>query len=176
MTTREARGAVTATVDTPLGRLGLEAEGGALVAIRFAAPGERACPAPERGPEAAVLREAASQLAQFFEGRRASLDLPMAPRGTPFQRAVWAAVAAIPAGETRTYGELAAALGRPRAARAVGAANGANPLALAVPCHRVVGANGALTGYAWGLEKKRWLLEHEGALARPARARARRRP
>lgn len=174
--TRRGKRAATATVDTPLGRLGLEAEGGALVAIRFGRPGERACAPPERGPEAAVLREAASQLEAFFAGRRASLELPLAPRGTPFQRAVWAAVAAIPAGETRTYGELATALGRPRAARAVGAANGANPLALAVPCHRVIGSNGALTGYAWGLEKKRWLLDHERALtARPEPA-ARRRP
>jgi O-6-methylguanine DNA methyltransferase len=82
-------------------------------------------------------------------------------RGTPFQRAVWDALVAIPAGETRTYGALAAALGRPAAARAVGAACGRNPIGLLVPCHRAVGADGSLTGYAWGLARKRWLLERE---------------
>jgi methylated-DNA-[protein]-cysteine S-methyltransferase len=83
--------------------------------------------------------------------------------GTDFQRSVWKALRAIPAGETRTYGQLAAAIGSPKAVRAVGLANGRNPVALIVPCHRVIGANGTLTGYAGGLERKRWLLQHEGA-------------
>jgi methylated-DNA-[protein]-cysteine S-methyltransferase len=108
----------------------------------------------------------------YFKGDLCALDsAPLNPAGTPFQRAVWALVRAIPAGETRSYGEIARALGRPGASRAVGAANGANPVCLAIPCHRVIGASGALTGYAWGLHRKRWLLAHENpaALDKPRR-------
>ena len=98
----------------------------------------------------------------YFAGDLTALDgLAVRTNGTDFQRAVWAALRAIPAGETRTYGQLAAAIGSPRAVRAAGLANGQNPIAIVVPCHRVVGADGALTGYAGGLERKRWLLEHE---------------
>ena len=111
--------------------------------------------------DAAVLREAAAQLRAWLAGERGTFSVGLDQPGTPFQRAVWDALRAIPPGETRTYGALAAALGRPGAARAVGAACGRNRLALFVPCHRAVGADGALTGFAWGLERKRWLLEHE---------------
>jgi methylated-DNA-[protein]-cysteine S-methyltransferase len=115
-----------------------------------------------------LLDRAARQLDEYFTRRRASFDLPLAPRGTALQREVWAALAEIPIGETRTYADLARRVGRPSAARAVGAANGKNPLSIVIPCHRVIGASGALTGYAGGLDAKRWLLEHErGAL--PAR-------
>lgn len=105
----------------------------------------------------------ASVRAYFGGDARALEGLSVATGGTPFQREVWAALRAIPAGETRSYGQLAAAIGRPKAVRAVGLANGANPVGIIVPCHRVVGANGTLTGYAGGLERKRWLLAHEAA-------------
>lgn len=100
----------------------------------------------------------------YFAGDARALDgLTVKTGGTEFQRSVWAALRAIPAGETRSYGQLAAAIGSPKAVRAAGLANGQNPIAVIVPCHRVIGANGTLTGYAGGLERKRWLLAHEGA-------------
>ena len=102
------------------------------------------------------------QLRSYFAGERLAFDLPLAPRGTVWQRGVWAALRDIPAGETASYGTIAARLGRPAASRAVGAAIGRNPLAIVVPCHRVIGSDGALTGYAGGLHRKRWLLAHEG--------------
>ncbi|MBJ7354427.1 MAG: methylated-DNA--[protein]-cysteine S-methyltransferase [Thermoleophilaceae bacterium] len=101
------------------------------------------------------------QLNEYFAGERDAFDLPLRPEGTEFQRAVWRALEAIPYGETRSYGEIAVAVGRPRAARAVGMANNRNPIAVIVPCHRVIGAGGALVGYAGGLERKTWLLAHE---------------
>ncbi|MBU1385908.1 MAG: methylated-DNA--[protein]-cysteine S-methyltransferase [Alphaproteobacteria bacterium] len=102
----------------------------------------------------------------YFDGDLAALDgVAVKTGGTTFQRTVWAALRAIPAGQTRSYGQLAAAIGSPRAVRAAGLANGQNPVALIVPCHRVIGSTGALTGYAGGLERKMWLLRHEGALA-----------
>lgn len=118
--------------------------------------------APGRAPDG--VRAA---LDAYFKGEARALDgLAVKTGGTEFQRTVWAALRAIPAGETRSYGQLAAAIGKPTAVRAVGLANGANPVGVIVPCHRVVGANGTLTGYAGGLERKRWLLAHEGARAR----------
>lgn len=103
-------------------------------------------------------------LERYFAGDLGAIEaLTVATGGTAFQREVWAALRTIPAGETRSYGELAEALDRPRAVRAVGLANGANPIGIVVPCHRVVGKGGALTGYAGGVERKRWLLAHEGA-------------
>ena len=103
-----------------------------------------------------------SQLREYFTGTRRVFDLPMLPVGTDFQRAVWQRCAEIPYGETMTYGQLAESIGRPKAARAVGAALGANPLWIVVPCHRVVGASGSLTGFAGGLDAKAWLLSFEG--------------
>ena len=141
------------TVGSPLGPLTVETANGAVTAIRFSGG---ASDAPEP-----VAREAAGQLEAFFQGSRRSFDLPLAPAGTDFQKAVWTALAQIPYGETVTYGELAARIGRPGAARAVGRACGANPIPVILPCHRVVGKNGALTGYAGGLERKRLLLALE---------------
>lgn len=113
----------------------------------------------------ALLAECRAQLTAYFAGDLREFSLPLAPRGTPFQMSVWDALRQIPFGETRSYGALAAALGRPGSARAVGAANRTNPIGIVVPCHRVIGADGALTGYAGGIERKKFLLEHEGALA-----------
>lgn len=108
-----------------------------------------------------LLQRAAAQIEAWLAGRITAFDLPLAPQGTAFQQAVWQALARIPYGATRTYGELAAGLGRPQAARAVGAATGRNPLSLIVPCHRLVGRQGQLTGYAGGLDRKRALLALE---------------
>ncbi|WP_297722077.1 methylated-DNA--[protein]-cysteine S-methyltransferase [Intestinimonas sp.] len=117
----------------------------------------------DREEETPLLRRARRELLAYFAGERRAFDLPLAPAGTDFQRAVWAALAAIPYGQTRTYGALAAAIGRPRAVRAVGQANHKNPLPILLPCHRVVGKGGALTGYAGGLDLKRALLTLETA-------------
>ncbi|HVJ94578.1 MAG TPA: methylated-DNA--[protein]-cysteine S-methyltransferase, partial [Labilithrix sp.] len=103
----------------------------------------------------------------YFAGQRTSFDLELAPRGTPFQRDVWRALLSVPYGRTTTYSAIARSIGRPLAVRAVGAANGRNPLAIVVPCHRVIGNDGSLTGYAGGLDNKRFLLELEARRARP---------
>ena len=112
-----------------------------------------------------AMRELAARVVAFVGDTSASLDLPLDIRATPFQLAVWRELCAIPPGTTRSYGEIAQRLGRARGARAVGRANGSNPLAVLIPCHRVVGADGKLTGYRWGLEYKRRLLEHERAIS-----------
>jgi methylated-DNA-[protein]-cysteine S-methyltransferase len=114
---------------------------------------------PQRDAEAA--RTATAQLSEYFAGERREFALPLAPRGTEFQRRVWQELREIPHGRTQSYGDIAAAIGRPTASRAVGAANGRNPISIVVPCHRVIGASGALTGYAGGMDRKRWLLNHE---------------
>ena len=103
------------------------------------------------------------ELERYFSGALRHFTAPFAPRGTAFQLRVWAELLAIPYGETRSYREIAAAIGRPKATRAVGQANGRNPISLIIPCHRVIGQDGGLTGYGWGVERKRWLLAHEGA-------------
>ncbi len=108
-----------------------------------------------------MLAEAADQLAQYFAGERTEFDLAVAAVGTSFQQLVWRALTTIPFGETWTYGELARAIGRPSASRAVGSANSKNPLGIIVPCHRVIGTSGELTGYAGGMAAKKWLLGHE---------------
>ena len=113
----------------------------------------------EPGRVAAARRE----VADYFNGKRDAFTLKLAPSGTPFQQSVWAALQRIPFGETRTYGQLAAELGNPGASRAVGRANATNPIALIIPCHRVIGSDGAMTGFAFGEDIKRWLLAHEGA-------------
>lgn len=145
---------------SPLGSLELVLDDrGRLLVLEFAsgrATGDGGFPAFE------VPEGVGAALDAYFGGDLRALDaLEICPSGSPFRLAVWWAVRAIPAGTTTTYGSLAASLGRPAAARAVGRANGANPLAIVVPCHRVVGTDGSLTGYAGGLERKRWLLEHE---------------
>jgi methylated-DNA-[protein]-cysteine S-methyltransferase len=155
----------TATFPTPLGNFSVAIDAaGAVVATAFggaaALAGRRAgChPAADRKRTAGVRR----QIGEYFAGRRRGFELALAPGGTPFQQRVWAALAAIPYGQTVSYGELAARLGAPRSARAVGRACGANPVCLLVPCHRVVGADGSLTGFAFGARLKARLLAREG--------------
>lgn len=123
------------------------------------------CPPPGAGwvEDAGPFTEVRRQLEEYFAGVRRRFELALDPPGTGFQREVWRALGEVEHGHTTTYGELARRLGRPNAARAVGAANGANPISIIVPCHRVVGADGALTGYGWGTERKAWLLRHEAA-------------
>lgn len=144
----------TRAIKTPIGPLTLEADENAVTAIHFSAGG-----AQDASP---LLDATEAQLREYFAGARRTFDLPLAPHGTAFQRRVWAALRTIPYGETRTYGELAAAIGSPNASRAVGMANHRNPIPIIIPCHRVIGANGTLTGYAGGLEIKRRLLALEG--------------
>lgn len=144
----------TRAIKTPIGPLTLQADEVAVTAIRFGAGG-----AQDASP---LLDAAEAQLREYFAGARRTFDLPLAPHGTAFQQRVWAALRAIPYGETRTYGELAAAIGSPNASRAVGMANHRNPIPIIIPCHRVIGANGTLTGYAGGLEIKQKLLALEG--------------
>lgn len=144
-------------VDTPFGPMVLEGEE---TLTRLWLP--NALPDNQgRGEESPLLRAARTQLLEYLSGARRSFDLPLDPAGTAFQRSVWEALRAIPYGQTRTYGEMAAAVGRPRAVRAVGQANHVNPLPIFIPCHRVVGKNGALTGYAGGLDLKGALLALE---------------
>lgn len=123
---------------------------------------------PQKQPDwrwdLAPFKAVIAQLDEYFERRRRVFELPLAPQGTAFQQRVWAALLEIPFGVTISYGELATRLGDPKASRAVGLANGRNPISLIVPCHRVIGANGNLTGYGGGLDRKEWLLRHEGAL------------
>ena len=116
------------------------------------------------GETRGLLDRVEAQLIEYFAGKRTTFDLPLEPSGTDFQLSVWELLRGIPYGVTTSYGELARRLGDPKATRAVGAANGANPIPIIVPCHRVVGSKGELTGFGGGIERKRWLLEHEGAL------------
>jgi methylated-DNA-[protein]-cysteine S-methyltransferase len=115
-------------------------------------------------PTLPVLLQLRTELDEYFAGTRKSFNVKLAPEGTEFQRAAWTALTKIPFGQTRSYGEQAASIGNPKAVRAIGAANGKNPIAIVVPCHRVIGANGTLTGYAGGLDKKEFLLKLEGIL------------
>ena len=151
------------STDSPVGTLTLVASDAGLVAVLWPddAPGRVRLAAAEERADHPVLARAVTQIGEYFAGERRSFDLPLAPVGSPFQRAVWAALAAIPHGETRSYGDIARAIGRPTASRAVGAANGRNPLSIVVPCHRVIGASGKLTGFAGGLAAKQRLLAHE---------------
>lgn len=156
------------TIESPLGLLQLFAHGDELIRVHL----------PDQEPAAAsgtdlennrerrtpVLAQTAQQLAEYFAGTRIVFELPLAPKGSGFQERVWRQLLAIPYGTTKSYGEIARAIGRPSASRAVGTANGSNPIAIIVPCHRVIGQNGTLTGYAGGLAAKRWLLEHEARL------------
>ena len=150
-------------LDTPIGRLRLLSDGRQLTAIEFEGQYADLGEASEQTDRA--LAPALRQLEEYFQGRRKDFDLPLAVAGTQFQQSVWRALIAIPYGEVRSYGDIAKAIKRPRAVRAVGAANGRNPLPIVVPCHRVIGSNGALTGFAGGLQAKRTLLRLEGAAA-----------
>lgn len=151
-------------LDCPIGTVGLMDDGQGLSRVFLRRDGL----APAQEGETPLTRRAAAELGEYFAGARKSFTVPLSPHGTAFQLAVWQALRDIPYGRTRTYGEIAAAVGRPRAARAVGMANHDNPLLIFTPCHRVVGKNGSLTGFACGLEVKARLLElerlHSGAL------------
>ncbi len=149
-------------LDTPIGRLRLVSDGRHLVKIEFEHQYDHS--APVRHTDDPVLQSCARQLGEYFSGKRHSFDLPLAATGTAFQRAVWAALADIPYGESRSYRDIAQAIGNPAAVRAVGAANGRNPLPIVVPCHRVIGSDGSLTGFAGGLQAKTCLLQLEGVL------------
>ncbi len=155
-------------IDTPVGSLVLVAEGGFLVSARFGCTGNERTVAPAVSlPDYLVLERAEEQLQLWFAGSCADFDLPLAPKGTPFQCAVWTALRRIPRGKTVSYSAIADAVGNPLAVRAVGMANNRNPLPIFIPCHRVVGKGGNLTGYAAGLEVKAWLLRHEGVFVHP---------
>lgn len=151
---------IARSLETPLGTLQLVADQDGLTAIAF----------PESHDESltvgtsAILDAAEQQLAEYFAGKRTRFELPLNPAGTDFQKQVWAALCEIPWGETRSYAEQASAIGKAKAVRAVGAANGRNPIPIIVPCHRVIGSDGSLTGFAGGLAMKRQLLQLEGSL------------
>lgn len=161
-----------ATVDSPIGTLTITADQAGLTRVLFeqwrhGATSTDDWQHADRDPHsdaARVLALAGEQLAAYFDGSLHAFDLPLAPRGTPFQQRVWSALRDIPYGMTISYGELARRIGKPAAVRAAGGANARNPLALVVPCHRVIGSDGSLTGFGGGMERKQWLLEHEGAL------------
>ncbi|PZF86481.1 methylated-DNA--[protein]-cysteine S-methyltransferase [Jiangella anatolica] len=149
------------TIDSPLGTFWATGDGTALTGLYMERPAALDGPGwIEDDTSFALVRE---QLAAYFAGELRRFSLPLSPVGTPFQRQVWDALLAIPYGETRSYREIAEQLGRPTASRAVGAANGRNPISVVVPCHRVIGTSGVLTGYAWGLERKRALLDLEAS-------------
>jgi methylated-DNA-[protein]-cysteine S-methyltransferase len=155
-----------ARIATPLGPMLAVAQDAPLAALDFT--DAKYAPAIDPGwiedPAWPSLRDCAAQLAGYFAGERQCFDLPVAPGGTPFQQRVWREIAKVPFGETISYAELAVRAGSPGSARAAGAATGRNPLAIVVPCHRIVGSGGALTGYAGGLPRKERLLALEGAL------------
>jgi methylated-DNA-[protein]-cysteine S-methyltransferase len=151
-------------MDSPVGELRIVAHDGAIVAIEFSpfrGPADGR-PLGDRDDDDPLLRRAVAQLTAYFARELREFDLPLAPRGSAFQRSVWAQLLLIPFGETASYGEIAHRLGHTNAAsRAVGLANGRNPIPIVIPCHRVIGANGTLTGYAGGLERKQTLLDLE---------------
>ena len=161
----------TLIIDSPIGRLLLTAQHGALTSL-WMEPFEEPAEAGRRDP---VLTAARRQLDAYFAGKLTEFDLPLAPAGTAFQTGVWDELQRVPYGTTVSYAELAGRVGRPGHFRAVGAANGRNPISIIIPCHRVVGSNGSLTGYGGGIDRKRWLLDHEAAVAaRKSRPRPRR--
>ena len=157
---------LSARITSPIGKLGLTSNGHALIRVCVA---ERDDPSPDEVPPDAdaILSAAREQLDAYFDMRLTRFDLPLESHGTEFQRRVWDSLRIIPFGETISYAELARRIDNPKAVRAVGAANGRNPLMIVVPCHRVIGADGSLTGFGGGIERKRWLLDHE-AMARSA--------
>ncbi len=158
------------TMTSPVGELLLTSNGDALTAVYFEDP--KYGPTSTDGwiRDDSVLAEARQQLEEYFRGERTEFDLALAPKGTDFQRSVWRALTEIPYAATTSYGAIAARIGKPSASRAVGAANGRNPISIIVPCHRVIGSGGDLTGYGGGLDRKRWLLDHEAVVLSKVRA------
>ena len=142
--------------DTPVGKICIGEENNAITRCTWSK-----IPSDALEEETPLILQCRKQLEEYFAGERKTFDLPLAPKGTAFQQKVWKALTEIPYGETRAYGEIAAGIGNPKAARAVGMANNKNPIGIIIPCHRVVGANGKLVGYAGGMEKKAFLLELE---------------
>ena len=163
-------------IASPVGKLKLVASDKGLVAVLWESDDPKRVPLNDPLEEKShpILVRAARQLEEYFAGKRSSFNLPLDMRGTPFQKNVWEALLAIPFGETRTYGELARRLGTPRAARAVGAASGRNPISIIVPCHRLIGSAGELTGFAGGLDAKARLLDLEHGNAAGYRRRTQR--
>jgi O-6-methylguanine DNA methyltransferase len=148
-------------VDSPLGRIRLVGRNGVLTGLYLA--DHQRCPPPDArwAADEEAFEAARHQLDEYFAGDRKEFDVAMDLEGSPFQVEVWTALCGIPFGATASYRDIAVAIGRPAAIRAVGAANGRNPISIIVPCHRVIGADGSLTGYGWGVERKAWLLAHE---------------
>ena len=162
--TQTKRMLYSTTHETPVGELTLVASDAGLRAILWPklSPARAGIqPRPRRDPDHSVLQRTAAQLDEYFAGTRTAFDIPLDLQGTRFQLAAWRSLAEIPFGATTSYGRQAAALGIPTAARALGAANGANPVCIVLPCHRVIGADGSLTGFGGGLPVKQWLLDHE---------------
>ena len=154
-------------IDSPVEPLLLAADQRGLKLIEFHTPRHPMSRLAEWSEgDNAALQATRAQLGEYFSGTRTNFDLPLAPQGTPFQQEVWHTLATIPYGETISYAQLAQRIGKPTAMRAVGAANGRNPLPIVLPCHRVIGADGSLTGFGGGLPTKQFLLQLEGALAR----------
>lgn len=151
-------------LDSPVGRLKLVGSSRGLAAVLWPddPSGRVRLGAMDEVPDHPVLVQAGRELHQYFTADRRTFSVPLDFHGTDFQKQVWRALLAIPFGETRTYGQIAAAQGNPKASRAVGAANGRNPISIIAPCHRVVGSDGSLTGFAGGMAAKAWLLRHEG--------------
>jgi methylated-DNA-[protein]-cysteine S-methyltransferase len=150
------------TVESPLGAIRIDANADAILGVYFS--GQRWEPAPipdAQNEHTAIIRQCSRQLNEYFSGNRNRFDLPLAPQGTPFQQSVWQQIASIESGALLSYGTIAQRIGRPSASRAVGAATGRNPISIIIPCHRVVGASGQLTGYAGGLDRKTFLLKLE---------------
>jgi methylated-DNA-[protein]-cysteine S-methyltransferase len=155
--------AAMSTMESPIGTLTLTVENEVLTGVHMHDQRHAPVLSPAIERNDAALAPFVAQLQAYFAGELTAFELPIQLRGTEFQRRVWASLQEIPYGETISYGELARWVGKPSASRAVGLANGRNPVAIVVPCHRVIGADGSLTGYGGGLERKVWLLEHEGA-------------
>ena len=155
------------TMDSPVGLLTIVASDAGVRAVLWPSDSEQRVPLSDVAPTSdhPVLSAAVQQLSEYFDGDRQDFDLPLDPTGTDFQQSAWTALRSIPYATTVSYGEQAARMGDKRKARAVGAANGKNPISIIVPCHRVVGANGSLTGFAGGIDTKDWLLSHERRVA-----------
>ncbi len=148
-------------IDSPVGKLLLTCTDEGITALHMDSDGRKPPASAKRGHP--LLDKAKVQLDEYFKGKRRDFDLPLAAQGTPFQRKVWQTLCSIPFAKTLSYGEVARKVGKPGASRAVGGANNRNPIGIIVPCHRVIGADGSLTGYGGGLDRKQWLLEHERA-------------
>jgi methylated-DNA-[protein]-cysteine S-methyltransferase len=152
-------------IQSPLGSITLQANHEGLLGVWFETQTTQPATLGKLDPTHPILQQTEQALKNYFEGNETVMKIPIAAKGTDFQKQVWQALTTIPQGETWSYQQLANAINNPKAVRAVGLANGKNPVSILVPCHRVIGKNGKLTGYAGGVERKAWLLKHEGALS-----------